>query len=200
MKTITHSQFISLLQSAKGAFPVGVSAHVDAKARKTGNPHPIVYKDVEAVGFCGADYGKAVAREGERQGVDASEFVAQARPWGEWLVPNKVATHKGAHYLRLQTTPGQRAAQPAHVEAYRDDKGRYLSPDVVRPFLPAKRDTATQAHYGVGANAGEGEGQIDVREYKFDNIAKVRMGGEEYALVPDGGEVPAYHTTHKGAF
>ena len=179
MKTLTYSKLIEKLKSAKGAAIVGIEALTDAKPLKTGNPFDGILKHVRAVGFVGADYGKAVQREGERQGAEkAAEFVAESRPWGEWLIPLKVATHKGEFYLRTQSTPGQRRKQPARLLCYRDNKGQFLSPDAVKPFLPKKAESKKQAESGLAE-------KIDVREYKFSSIRKVRIGGETFQLVKD---------------
>lgn len=187
MNTLTHSAFISILNAHKGAAIVGLSALTDAKARKTGNPFPnaTVFKDLRAVGFVGADYGKAVQREGERQGsAEAATFEAKPLPWGAWVegMEGKVIAHKGAHYLRTQTTPGQRKRQPARLIGYRDTEGRFLSPDAVKPFLPAPTVSKRQADAGLGESASE---QIMVRTYAFASIRKVRVNGRTFALVPD---------------
>lgn len=178
MKSLTHSQFVKIIESTQGAAIVGIEAITDAKPLKTGNPFDGINKHVRAVGFVGANYGEAVKREGTRQGVDASEFVADSRPWGEWLVPHKVATHKGELYLRTQSTPGQRNRQPARLLAYRDNNGKFLSRDEVKPFLPKKTESAKQAAAGL-------VGKVDVREYKFSSIRKVRVNGQTFALVKD---------------
>lgn len=178
MKSLTHTQFIKIIQNTQGAAIVGIEAITDAKPLKTGNPFNGINKHVRAVGFVGANYGEAVKREGERQGADASAFVASPRPYGEWLVPNKVATHKGELYLRTQSTPNQRRKQPARLLAYRDNSGKFLSKDEVKPFLPKKTESAKQAAAGL-------VGKVDVREYKFSSIRKVRVNGQTFALVKD---------------
>jgi len=186
MQTLTHSQFIAKLIQHAGAAPVGIEALTDAKARKTGNPFPggAVFKHIRAVGFVGADYGKAVQREGERQGAEgAEEFQAMPLPWGAWHAgaEGKVIAHKGGFYLRTQTTPGQRKRQPAKVLAFRDATGRFLSRDEVKPFLPAPSVSVRQSAAGVGE--GDASAQVMVRTYSFDSIRKVRFGGKTFELV-----------------
>ena len=180
MKSITHSQLLKLIENTKGAAIVGLTALTDAKARKTGSPFTNgVNKHVRAVGFVGADYGAAVQREGARQDASlAAGFQAKPLPWGAWLVPNKVITHKGELYLRTQSTPGQRKRQPARLLAYRDNDGKFLSPAGVKPFLAEKVESSTQAAVGL-------EGKIDVRTYKFSSIRTVRINGRTFQLVKD---------------
>jgi hypothetical protein len=186
MQNLTHSQFINILNAHAGAAIVGIEALTDAKALKTGNPFPerTVLKHIRAVGFVGADYGAAVRREGERQGADASAFKAKPLPWGAWMegMEGKVITHKGAHYLRTQTTPGQRQRQAARLMGYRDTQGRFLAHADVKPFLPAPTVSKRQADAGLGDSASE---QIMVRTYAFASIRKVRVNGKTFALVPD---------------
>jgi hypothetical protein len=180
MQSLTHTQLLKLIENTKGAAIVGLTAITDAKARKTGSPFTNgVNKHVRAVGFVGADYGAAVKREGARQDATLAEgFQAQPLPWGAWLIPNKIIAHKGELYLRTQSTPGQRKRQPARLLAYRDNDGKFLSAAEVKPFLPAKTESATQAAVGL-------EGKVDVRTYKFSSIRKVRIGGQSFALVAD---------------
>jgi hypothetical protein len=194
MKTLTYSQLIEKLQNSKGAVIVGIEALTDAKPLKTAvirewqggddfatkkiaNTFDGINKQVRAVGFVGANYGESVKREGARQGAEsAAEFVAESRPWGEWVVPSKVATHKGEFYLRTQSTPGQRERQPARLLAYRDNAGQFLSPDEVKPFLPKKAESAKQTSAGLAK-------KVNIREYKFSSLLKVRIGGETFKVV-----------------
>lgn len=48
----------------------------------------------------GYEYESAVNRRRLAEGV-SGEFNALSLPWGEWLVPNRVLTHKGKTYYRL---------------------------------------------------------------------------------------------------
>lgn len=192
MNTLTHSQFVNILNAHAGAAIVGIEALTDAKALKKNRdtkepntfPAQTILKHVRAVGFVGADYEKAVQREGARQGAEAaSGFEAESLPWGEWHTPGKVISHKGGFYLRTQTTPGQRERQAARLIGYRDTQGRFLSRDEVKPFLPAPSVSRKQEAVGVGE--GDAKRQIMVRTYAFSSIRKVRVNGKTFALVPD---------------
>jgi hypothetical protein len=185
MKSITHSQLVELLRASKGALPVGIRAVTDAKLLKTGNPYVNVTKEIRAVAFVGADYGDAVRREGVgRQGAfEADAFVSAPLPaWKGVVIPNKVYCHKGNGrlYLRTQSTPGMRKRQPAKVISYNDASGKVLSHEQVRPYLPAKSVSAKQSAVGMDAPL-----QVDVREYAFDSIRVLRIGGRAYRLLPD---------------
>ncbi len=178
MEKLKHSEFIARL-SVGGAHFVGLKATIDARANK---PFKGITKTVRTVGLVGANYESAVIREGDRQGADASRFVADSRPWGEWLIPNKIATHKGEFYLRTQSTPGQRRKQAARVLCYRDETGRYVSKADIAPFLPAPSLSSKQSDAGLSDSPAN---QIWVREYKLSNVERVRIGGRTFDLVPD---------------
>ncbi|RTL00395.1 MAG: hypothetical protein EKK57_07280 [Proteobacteria bacterium] len=185
MKKISHTELIELVKNSPGAFPVGILSETDARAKKTGNPYGEIRKRVYCVGFVGANYEASVNREAGRQGGDGTgSFVAKPRQWGEWLpgLESKVATHKGRLYLRTQSTPGQREKQKAEVLFYRGQNGQFLRHRDVAPFLPAKSVSSRQLTVGVGSDA-QAE-QIDVREYAFDNILRIRHKGETFEVVP----------------
>lgn len=178
---ITYSKLVALLQGNVGAMPVGIVATTDAKARKTNNPHGVITKTVRAVGFCGADYETSVQTQTLRAGVKTPDFVADSLPWGEWLVPNKIISHKGKLYLRTQTTEGMRRKQSAKVLFYRDEKGRFISRDEAAKFLPPVRESTKQADAGLeGAKS-----QVWVRTYSFDSLEKIRIAGRTYVPVAD---------------
>lgn len=174
MQTITHQRLAELLAAMPGARPVGILADVDARARKTGNPFGTVVKTVRAVGFVGAEYKSAVIREGGRQG-EAPEFKADPLPWGEWLIPNRVIAHKGALYMRTQTTPGMRRHQPARVLGYKGERGESLTREQVAPFLPPDRESAKQQGAGL-------QETVWVRTYAFSSIKRVRLNGQTYKV------------------
>ncbi len=180
MAKMTYSELVARV-SRPGAVMVGLSTLTDAKAKKTGNTIGTIFKQSRGVGIVGADYENAVRREGERQGAsDAAGFKAESLPWGEWLIPSKVITHKGKLYLRTQSAPRQRKTSPWKVNAYRDASGKFLSPEDVKPFLPPKSVSMRQVDVGL-----EPEVAIEVRSFSFDSIQKVRVDGKTFELVAD---------------
>lgn len=179
METLTYAELVARV-SAPGAHLVGIDALTDARARKTGNPFGPIFKQSRGVAMVGASYQASVQRQGERDGAESAQsFVAESRPWGEWVIPNKIASHKGNFYLRTQSAPGQRKRSPWKVRAYRNEAGEFLSKESVAPFLPEKGQSEKQAAVGL-----ERESQIEVREFAFSSIRRVRIGGRSYKLVP----------------
>ena len=175
MKNISHSQLLDIVKNSRGTLIAGIEALTDAKARKTGNPFGTVFKHSRSVGFIGVNYENAVNREGVRQGVEAN-FEADSLPWGEWLIPNKIISHKGELYLRTQSTPGQRMRQRAKILSYRNEVGAKLAREEVSPFLPPKVMSAKQARAGLAD-------EVSVRVFKFSSIQKIRVKGETFNLV-----------------
>lgn len=182
MQKITHSKLVEILAQSKGAFPVSLLSETDAKARKTGNPFGQINKISAVRTFTGADYENAVNREANRQGAEG-EFESEGLPdWKEQIVKNKVFRHKteGTLYFRTQTTPEQRKRSRSIVLAYRGPSGQFLKPSEVKPFLPPKSVSRKQESAGLSSKK-----QVEVREFKFDSIRKIRMNGETFELVND---------------
>lgn len=178
MKSLNYAQFLHLLSQPTGARPVGLTTYTDSKARKTGNPFGQIFKHCRSVGFVGAHYESAVNRQLRREDKEGN-FSGESLPWGEWLVPNKVISHKGEYYLRVQTSPGQRQRQPARVLAYYAPNGEAIPKTVARSYITVSAPSAKQAGAGLTS-----ESEIMVRTYKFSSIRRVRINGETYRLIP----------------
>lgn len=182
MNLIKFSELVALIDAHKGAKPVGIRATTDTKAHKTNNPHGKITKTVRAVGMVGANYEKSVNSQLQKSGIKSEyEFEASKLPWGTWLIPNKVITHKGKLYLRTQTTSGMRRKQAARVLYYRDEKGQFISKEEARKFIPEKTGSAKQADVGLE----EPHAQVWVNTYMFDSLDKIRIGGKTYKPVAD---------------
>ena len=179
MKTLSYAELIEVL-SKPGATFVCIESLTDAKLLKTGNPLGQVFKKSRAVAMVGARYEASVNRQLEARN-DTADFKADSLPWGAWLIPNKVITHKGEFYLRTQTTFGQRRVRPAKVR-YVNAEGRFLSRETVAPFLPKASHSVKQEQAGAYGLAEKT--QVEVRTTKFSNIMRLRLNGETVALKP----------------
>lgn len=171
MKKITPAQLVERIKTINGNVFVTLETLTDAKARKTGNPFGTILKQSIAHVAIGHNYEAAVNRQGIREdNVPTEAFKANALPWGEWLVPNRLITHKGEIYVRTQTNPNMRHNRAPRVQ-YRDTAGKFLSRAEVKPLLPAKSESARQAAFG-------NEGEVTVRTFKLSSIRRIRIGGE----------------------
>lgn len=168
MKTINQFQLAEILRNVKGAKPITISALVDAKARKTGNPFREILKFSRVNGFTGANYEASVNRQQGREG-SVPAFEARERSWGERVAPALVV-NKGKLYLVIQP---QKTAQPVFFG--RNDQGVLMQvrKSVIEKFLPAKRSSAEAQ--GVSK-------EIVYRNYSLENITSLSIDGEKYRI------------------
>jgi hypothetical protein len=165
MQTINHDTFTSLLRSRLGALILGLEIVTTPKASK-GAP-PLIEKVAKGSALVGGSYGKAVEKQ------SGQTFVPEGLPWGEWLVPNKVITHKGERYLRT-IARNQRPMSSHFLSAC-----KAIEKEKVLPFLTTPAPSARQESVGL-----HGKRQVRVRTIKFDNIKTIKIKGETYRLVP----------------
>lgn len=205
MQSLTHSQLIALVTNTPGTLLLGIESLTDARARKTDsyrvkqpdgtfkkvvnkNEFGAIFKRTRFVGLVGAVYERAVNTQLVQREL-SPRFETEALPWGEWLVPHKLISHKGEVYLRCQSTPKQRDNAPARVLDYRDALGRILSREAVWPFLPAPTISRKQSVAGLTCQYGfldDDVAQVHVRTFKLSSIRKVRYAGHTYRLVKEG--------------
>ena len=186
MKTINQSQLADILRSVKGAAPITISALVDARARKTGNPFKEVLKLSKVNGMTGANYEASVNRQHDREGTTPA-FEARERSWGE-RISSALVENKGKLYLAIQP---QRTAQPVYFG--RNDKGvlMQVKKEAVAPFLPEKKSSAEAQ--GV-------DKEIVYRNYSLTSITALSIGGEKYRVrlnTPDENMAHAVKTVIK---
>ena len=100
MQTINSNSILAVLNTIKHGTFVGVHSLTEPKMRKTNNPfngHLVQKMTIQTLQF-GYSYENAVNNRIEGSG---ETFVAEPLKWGEWLIPNKVITHKGKLYARF---------------------------------------------------------------------------------------------------
>lgn len=108
-------------------------------------------------------YESAVNRHRIAEGL-ANDFVAETLPWGEWLIPNKVITHKGKYYLRAYDYRNNLLDAPTY---YVD--GRVATEDevaIIKEWLASKSQTSRQ---GV-------ENEVKPTNIEFGNIVYLACG------------------------
>lgn len=173
MKILTHTQLTDLLAKRRGAVILSIVSHTAPKFRKTDCPYNSIEKLEYKRIVVGAKYGRAVNKQiKEVTGADV-EFKVSPRKWGEYVVEDKVVTHKGNLYLHTQA----RNPRPAIKTVWLAD-GKEVSKEVIKKYLVSS-DSAKQAEYGL-----EGKRQVMVRDFTMGNVLKVVINGEEYTLIP----------------
>jgi hypothetical protein len=168
MKQITHNELAAILGARKGAVILGIISNTDAKALKTGNPHAEIRKVTRQTVVTGADYQAAVEKQG------GQGFKAEGMSYGEFVIEKKVIRGpKGDLQLR---TVARNPRKPSSVVFLAD--GKPVEKREIEAFLPKRKGSAKQAAAGV-----VGKKQVIVRNFSFDNIEQVRLGGEVFKLV-----------------
>lgn len=174
MKNILSSSLLSLLSSVNAGTFVGVHSLTEPKMRKTNNPfngHLVQKMTVQTLQW-GYNYANAV---NNRIGDPNHEtFVADPLKWGEWLIPNKVITHKGRLYARFYRVDNGNT--PNTVFLIDGIIATEEQEAVIKSFLVAPSPSARQAEVGLT------EHQVKPRDFAFDSIIGLSVSGEMYNI------------------
>jgi hypothetical protein len=170
--TITTANLVSLMSNIKGATICTIVSATEPKMRKTANPYVgRVTKLTKCQYQFGYNYQNAVNNRLAKEGKEPN-FTTDARKWGVWVVPNKVAEHKGEFYLRFYTMEN---ATPKVV--YLVDN-RLATPEEVaeiKSFLTESAPSNRQIEAGLT------EHFVEPREYKASAILQISLNGMTYA-------------------
>lgn len=161
--TLTRDELADRLADQAGTTFATLTTRTDARARKTGNPWGTVYKTSRVNVALGTDYETGVNRQRGREGAEA-DFTAQSRQWGT-VVAGCLVEHKGRLYLRCKV-------ERSLSHHYEDADGSLLDPEAARPFLPAKRQVASQ---GV-------EREVVERSYALSSVLSIAIDGQVYRV------------------
>lgn len=175
--TLTHSQFAAYLATTKGCQFINIWTITEPDMYKKDNPF---YGRVQKVSACqmqfGYSYENAVNNRLEKVGCE-SDFVAEPLPWGEWLHPNKVITHKDTLYIRTYNVKGVKPRTFYFLD------GRLATPEQYEEFKahfkPCKSTSSRQTEAGLTEN------QVKPKNYKFGSILRLSMNGDIITLVDD---------------
>ena len=172
---LTRSQFADTVTAIKGATFMSLRLRTEPKMRKTNNPY---FGRVEKVSqtnvTVGAIYQNSVNRQSEREGNEkAGDFEAMSLPWGQWLVPNKLITHKGKLYLRAQVN-----AHMVPDVTYEIDGKEATSEQLaeLETFIQTRKPSARQKEQG-------NEKEVKPFTVAIENIEEVTESGATYTLV-----------------
>ncbi len=169
-KTISTGQLAALLGGVKGATFLTISALVDARARKTGNPFASILKLSQVNGVTGADYEASVNRQLGREGKGQLTFTATEHKWGERIGP-ALLRHRENGNLYLVIQP-QRTAKPIYFGANPGKLLKTVSKESIAAYLPAEKPAMNQGT----------DKEIVYRNYALESIAAVSIGGQKYRV------------------
>ena len=112
-QVITTQELVTILQNVSGCkfISIAYSSDKDALNKKlSGGKSNEYYNRLQSLTLMSgvqfnANYENAVNNrlKGDGNG-DGKGFEAMSLPWGEWVTPNKIISHKGETYVRLYLT------------------------------------------------------------------------------------------------
>ena len=157
MNKVNIGQVVGMFEAVKSNTFVGITYEAPVAMLKTGNPY--VKADAKVVkvstisGQFGADYGTKVEK------VTGEAFEVGERAWGDNTGKGVIYKDNKPHSVQLTLDNS-----PSSVKYFVN--GVETPKDVLRPYLPKKK-------------AGE---PVTVRDYRFDRIKSLRMGGKEFIM------------------
>lgn len=109
-----------------------------------------------------------------RLGAIGSEnnFVAESLPWGKWLLPNKVITHKDSLYIRYYDFEGASKDTIWFVD------GKVATNEELEKIFSYLRSKSSYSK--KQAEAGLTTHQVKPKVVKAENIIAMRVGGLVY--------------------
>lgn len=176
MKTISADQLEKMLTNkVKFSTFVQLTYKGVQKVRKTGNPftEPIIKRTEINVSFFG-NYQNAVNNRLKKAGLEA-DFTANPLAWGEWLVPNKIITHKGEKYVRFYL---HKNSNPKTEYFYNGDPLTGSELMNAKTFFQESSTSARQTDAGL-----EDENQCKPFTLQINNILQITVNGETYKVL-----------------
>ena len=137
---------------------------VPKKYGLSGEVTKITHKQVQV----GYSYQNAVNNRLEREGKDA-DFVSEPLPWGEWLIPNKLITHKGSIYFRLYDFKG---AQNDKMYFVSGNKATEEEVNTIKDYENSKSSSSRQ---GLTT-----ENEVRPTAVNIDNVLTFKCGDVNY--------------------
>ena len=131
----------------------------------------VITKIVSAQMQYNYSYENAVNNRLEKQGNEGN-FKAKELPWGSWLIPNKIITHKDKLYLRYYDYKG---ADKSSVWFVNGRVATAHEMELIVTYLRSKDTTSKrQAEHGLTEN------QVKPKAIPMDNIIAINVGGVSY--------------------
>ena len=100
------------------------------------------------------------------------KFVAEPLPWGEWLIPNKLITHKGETYLRLYKTKATTTKVVYYLDGVRVSDPAMI--DLIKSSFRPESESKRQAAAGIAKADQMKPFTLNVKSIFKANINKVK--------------------------
>lgn len=168
---MTNEQILSVLSTIKVGTFCEVHSLTEPKMRKTNNPFNGM--KVQKLTIQTLQWGYNYENGVNNRLNGGTTFVAEPLKWGEWLIPNKVITHKGNLYGRFYKVDNAMAST----------KTTYLidgiiateeQETIIKSFLIAPSQSNRQAEVGLTTN------QVKPRDFAFSSILGIKTAGVFY--------------------
>tara|TARA_R110000744_G_scaffold334989_2_gene440366 strand:+ start:1042 stop:1566 length:525 start_codon:yes stop_codon:yes gene_type:complete len=167
---ITQAMLRDILLARKSATFVSIETVTHAQKSKA-KLAQVILKTSYINGIVRFDYSKSVGNQEKREGFEGEAFKVQPRKWGVRLEEGKgncpVVEHKGALYMTIKP---EKVVIPAQFFT----EGKEVSKEEIEHLLPVARPSKTQDHLTK---------EVIVRDYKFDSIKFITIGGERFELI-----------------
>lgn len=173
MKFVTTSEAVNFIrENVKGTSAVTVELDSDmdgkSKMRTTGNPFAGmgIVKRETLNGMIGYIYANSINRIAEKEG--SYERDAKRHPWGDMDEKHLFRIHRdtGKHYLSMKV-------ENVTVHGFFAPDGTQIPNDEIRPFIPEKTKSSSQADL---------EQEVVASDFNLDNIKVIRAFGEVLCL------------------
>lgn len=171
MIKLSRHEFESRLFGVSKCQFVGLTALTAPDMRKTGNPYAGTTVKISRVSGCiNWRYESAVRRQQARENRPA-DFQSQPRKWGNRIDGCPLVCHVRPDvgvtlYLEVkveQVTAGY----------FSTNTGQRIDDALLRPFFPKK----SASRQGV-------DREVQLRDYRLDHIAELRIAGEDWHVTP----------------
>jgi len=163
---VSKDELVKVLMAVKGPTPATITATTLVKMNKRNNPyHEKVYKTQDSNVFINFNYANSVNKRLVKEGKEAN-FEAKPRKWGVHVPGTPLILHKDNYYLEA----GYLTKNTPKVTYTMD--GEEVEKAVFENYLPARKPSTTQ---GL-------EQEVVMRDFKIENIKKVKVGGKVYVV------------------
>lgn len=164
--TLSVSQLETRLFAVRGSRFIGLTALTVPRMRKTDNPwFGRVTKVSRVGGSIGFAWKYVVNRQRKREGKP-QDFRPTRRQWGERIKGTPLVSHVtpgGETRIYLEVKPQTRAE-----DFHETTTGTLIDRDELTPFL----------------NRSELRHNVDIRDFRIDNIAELRIDGDTLRISP----------------
>ena len=172
---MNYNNLYNFIANANAGIIANIESVKEHKMNKKGNP---LFGRVEKVAECryqiGYNYESGVNRRLTAQGSEAN-FKTSRRPYGKWLILNKIAEHKGELYLRVYTIENCKPTEKYLVDGRAATEEEL---DIIAYFTPKP----SAYHSNTQAAAGLTTKQVEPKEFKFSTIRAITCAGTRHEI------------------